>query len=53
MDADLHRELRRLAADYNTRLYVVASLLLEDCLSDREHVAVLLARLSDACDVSV
>lgn len=43
--ADLHRELRKLAATYDTRLYVVVDLLLEDCLSNPEHVAAVMKKL--------
>jgi hypothetical protein len=44
--ADLHQELRRLAADYDLRLYVVVNLLLEDCLSDQARVAAVLGKLA-------
>jgi hypothetical protein len=40
--SDLHQELRKLAADYDLRLYVVVNLLLEDCLSSQERVAAVL-----------
>jgi hypothetical protein len=46
--ADLHRELRKLAADYDTHIYVVASLLLEDCLSNPERVTAVLAKLASS-----
>lgn len=44
--ADLHRELKKLAAAYDTRLYTVVDLLLADCLSNPEHVAAVLGALS-------
>jgi hypothetical protein len=44
--ADLHQELRKLAALYDARLYVVVNLLLEDCLSDKERVAAVLSKLA-------
>ncbi len=50
---DLHRALRKLAADYDTHLYRVVDLLLEDCLSNPEHVAALLKRLSENSNVSI
>lgn len=46
VDADLHKELRKLAANYGTHIYLVASLLLEDCLSDPERVASVMAKLA-------
>lgn len=37
--SDLHRELRKLAAEYDKRLFMAVNLLLEECLSDKERVA--------------
>lgn len=41
----MHRELRKLAADYDTHLYVVVDLLLKDCLSNQERVKAVMEQL--------
>lgn len=46
VDAEVHKELRKLAATYDAHIYLVASLLLEDCLSNPERVAAVLGVLS-------
>ncbi|HSV49829.1 MAG TPA: hypothetical protein VLH35_05890 [Candidatus Acidoferrales bacterium] len=43
--ADLHRELRKLSANYDVHLYVVVNSLLEDCLLDQAYVALVLGKL--------
>lgn len=43
--ADLHKELRKIAVLNDLKLYTVTNALLEDCLSDEEHIKALLKRL--------
>ncbi len=45
VNADLHRELRKLAAAYDSKLFVIANALLEDILSDEPRVKAVLERL--------
>ncbi len=45
INSDLHRELRKIAVINDLKLYTVANALLQDCLSDEEHVKTLLRRL--------
>ena len=43
--SDLHKELRKLAVLNDLKIYVLANAMLDDCLSDEEHLKCLLKRL--------
>ena len=45
INEDLHRELRKIAVINDLKLHVLTNALLKDCLSDTEHVKILLKRL--------
>jgi hypothetical protein len=45
VEADVHKELRKLAVLNDMKIYVLANALLNDCLSDEERVKGVIRRL--------
>jgi hypothetical protein len=45
VEADVHKELRKLAVLNELKIYVLANALLNDCLSDEERVKTVIKRL--------
>jgi|YelNatPaOPRAMG01_1025707.scaffolds.fasta_scaffold63198_2 hypothetical protein len=46
VNAQLHKELRKIAVINDLRLHILVNAILEDCLSDEEKVKALLKQLA-------
>ena len=45
--ADLHKELRKIAVLNDLKLYTLTNALLEDCLSDKDRIKILVKQQKD------